>query len=242
MSESGLSKDIDFDGRGFAKDVEFGKDKQNKNSKSSSNDDECGTITGFISKMQEISVQESLITGNIDKNLFTLQKTLCALKNGFKLGFGTAITILLHIIFCFVFSFEFIINFFERNETVFLILKYFPAIITIIISIFIANLSRYAVGDFTAKGIKTFFLGKFIATIISGFLIILVFSYINSFLAGIHINQMFENAKYIFNQNISTLYFQIVFLILLSSLLPFLFYGFRSLFFNSNSEDDYNKY
>ena len=101
-----MAKDTGFDGRdiewhnkGYSKDVEFDKSKENrdKNVKELN----CGSPMGFISGLQEISVQENLLDGSIDKNLFTLQKTICALRNGMNLGFTSSLTIILHIVFCF---------------------------------------------------------------------------------------------------------------------------------------------
>lgn len=236
------NNDVEFDTRGFAKDIEYGKSKTNKDNNGNNLDDSCGSITGFISKIQEISVQESLLDGSIDKNLFTLQKTLCALKNGFNLGIATATTIILHILFCFIFSFEFLIDFFTGKEIPMLVFKYFPAIVTIAITIYISNLSKYAVGDFTAKAIKTFYIGKMVSTMIAGMLIFSLVVYLNIMLKDVHINQSFEYAKIVFNSNIRTFYFNTIVLILISSFLPFLFYGFRKIFFTSNEQSEYDKY
>lgn len=239
----GVNKDVEFDGRGFSKDIEFGKDKNaNKSSSTASGDETCGSIMGFISKIQEVSVQENLLDGSIDKNLFTLQKTYCAMKKGLYLGLSSSLTILLHIVFCFIFSFHEVVSLFNGKEESMLMFKYFPAIITIIITIYIANFSKYAVGDFTAKAIKTFYMGKMFATISAGIGLFILFTIISSTLGNYHINKSFEYAKQMFILDINTIYFQTIFLILLSSFLPFLFYGFRKIFFNINEQSEYDKY
>ncbi len=135
-----------------------------------------------------------------------------------------------------------LIDFFTGKEIPMLVFKYFPAIVTIAITIYISNLSKYAVGDFTAKAIKTFYIGKMVSTMIAGMLIFSLVVYLNIMLKDVHINQSFEYAKIVFNSNIRTFYFNTIVLILISSFLPFLFYGFRKIFFTSNEQSDYDKY
>jgi hypothetical protein len=108
-----MSRDTGFDGRdiewhnkGFNKDIDFDKSKESRD-KNITKEPNCGSPMGFISSLQEISVQENLLDGSIDKNLFTLQKTICALRNGMNLGFTSSLTIILHIVFCYIFSFEY---------------------------------------------------------------------------------------------------------------------------------------
>lgn len=240
---AGTNKDVEFDGRGFSKDIEFDKEKNlNKSTNNNNSDEACGTVMGFISKIQEVSVQEALLDGSIDKNLFTLQKTYCALKKGFYLGLSTSITILMHIIFCFFFSFYEVLSFFEGKEESMLVFKYFPALVTIIVTIYIANFSKYAVGDFTAKAIKTFYIGKMFSTISAGLLLFMILSFINANINSFHLSRSFEYAKQMFISDINAIYFETIFLVLLSSFLPFLFYGFRKIFFNTDEQSEYEKY
>ena len=113
--DTGLdARDIEWNNKGYGKDIEFYKNKD-RNNQSSQNGINCNSVMGFISSLQEISVQENLLDGDIDKNLFTLQKTVCAIKNGMSLGFSSSITIILHIIFCFFFSFQYANNLFKET-------------------------------------------------------------------------------------------------------------------------------
>lgn len=242
-----MSKDTGFDGRdiewhnkGFEKDIDYGKTRDSFNQSPLGLD--CSTVIGFISSLQEISVQESLLEDSIDKNLFTLQKTYCALKNGMKLGFSSSTTILIHILFCYVFSYEFLIDFFKDNELIGLFIKYIPAIITIGVTIYISNLSKYAVGDYTARALKVFYLGKMFSTVIVGFVIFISFMYLEFLLNEISFNSTMTYAKNIFFNSINSIYYITIILILISSLLPFLYYGFRKILFSTSEKSKYDRY
>ncbi len=243
-----MSRDTGFDGRdiewhnkGFNKDIDFDKSKESRD-KNITKEPNCGSPMGFISSLQEISVQENLLDGSIDKNLFTLQKTICALRNGMNLGFTSSLTIILHIVFCYIFSFEYIITLFKSNEIMGLFIKYSPAIITIAITVYISNLSKYAVGDYTARALKTFYIGKMTSTVIVGFVTFLSFIYLEVLLNKISFNNSMIYAKNMFYVNINTIYYITIMLILISSFLPFLFYGFRKFLFNSSEKFKYDEY
>jgi len=240
--DTGLdARDIEWNNKGYGKDIEFYKNKD-RNNQSSQNGINCNSVMGFISSLQEISVQENLLDGDIDKNLFTLQKTVCAIKNGMSLGFSSSITIILHIIFCYLFSFEYAINLFKENEAIGLFIKYLPAIVTIAITIYISNLSKFAVGDYTSRALKTFFIGKMTSTVAVGFVIFISFIYLEYFLNKISFNSTMLYAKNMFYSDINTIYYITIILILISSFLPFLFYGFRKLLFSSSQKSKYDEY
>lgn len=234
------SRDIEWHNKGYSKDIDFDKSKENRDK--NVKEINCGSPMGFISSLQEISVQENLLEGSIDKNLFTLQKTICALKNGMSLGFTSSLTIILHILFCYIFSFEYLINLFKNNEIMGLFIKYLPAIITITITIYISNLSKYAVGDYTARALKTFYIGKMTSTVIVGFVIFISFMYLEFLLNKISFHTSMVYAKNIFYSHIHTIYYITIILILISSFLPFLFYGFRKFLFNSSEKFKYDEY
>jgi len=234
-------RDIEWHNKGYTKDVDFGNNRANP-SQTSQGTINCSSVMGFISSLQEISVQENLLETSIDKNLFTLQKTICALKNGLSLGFASSFTIILHILFCYMFSYEIFISFFKNNEIVALCFKYSPALVTIAITIYISNLSKYAVGDYTARALKTFFIGKMVSTVIVGFVIFISFIYLDVLLSKVSFNNTMLYAKYIFHRDISTTYYITIVLILISSFLPFLFYGFRKILFSSSEKTKYDEY
>jgi len=234
------ARDIEWNNKGYNKDVEWDKSKNQPNALQKEN--MCGSIMGFISGLQEISVQENLLDNSIDKNLFTLSKTVCALKVGMSLGIASSITILFHILFCYLFSFEFMINFFANNQLVGMVVKYLPAIITIAVTIYISNLSKYAVGDYTAKALKTFFMGKLTSTFGVGFVIFALFVYLEKLLSYISFNSATIYAKNMFYSDINTIYYTTIMLILISSFLPFLFYGLRKILFSSNEKTKYDEY
>ncbi|MCT7910266.1 hypothetical protein N5912_00345 [Arcobacter lacus] len=243
-----MAKDTGFDGRdiewhnkGYGRDIDFDKSNENSN-KNVVKEINCGSPMGFISSLQEISVQEKLLEGSIDKNLFTIQKTVCAIKNGLSLGFVSSITILFHILFCYLFSYKFVINSFKNNEILGLFIEYLPALITIAVTVYISNLSKYAVGDYTARALKTFYIGKMTSTMAVGFVIFISFIYLEPLLNKISFNTSMIYAKQLFFRDIRTIYYSTITLILMSSFLPFLFYGLRKILFNSSEKSKYDEY
>ena len=236
------ARDLEWNSKGFGKDIEYESKRTNQSKANGVQESSCGNVMGFVSSLQEISVQENLLDDSIDKNLFTLHKTFCALKVGMNLGFASSVTIILHILFCYLFSYHFVIDFFKNNQILGMFLKYMPAIVTIAVSIYIANLSKYAVGDYTARAIKTFFIGKMTSTVVVGFFIFVSFVYLEALLLKISFNNSMLYAKYMFYQNITATYYITVVLILISSFLPFLFYGLRKLLFSSNEKTKYDEY
>lgn len=245
MSDTRLdNRDIEFN-KGFNKDIDwdkngFNNDKRNQNV--SHQGINCGSVMGFISSLQEISVQENLLVGNLDKNLFTLQKTICGIKNGMSLGTLTSITIILHVIFCYVFSYKQVIDTFQDNIFLEVIIKYLPAIATVMITIYISNLSKYAVGDYTARALKTFYTGKLVSTMVIGFLIFVSFVYIEVLLSKISYYPSMQYAMHVFMSDIKSIFFETIMLVLISAFLPFLFYGFRKILFSSSQKSEYEKY
>lgn len=236
------SRDIAWDNKGYARDIDFNKSDQNNNSSLSKETNICGSVMGYISSLQEISVQEKLLQNSIDKNLFTIQKTLCGLKNGASLGLVSSITIVLQIIFCYIFSYEIIIDMFKDKYSLGLFIKYLPAIITVVVTIYISNLSKYAIGDYTSSALKTFYVGKMVATVLVSFVIFFSFYYLEFILDKTTFNEATTYAKNIFLHNIETTFYVTTILILLASFLPFLFYGFRKILFNSSQKFKYEKY
>lgn len=237
--DNNFERDIEWHNKGFGKDFDFVK---NPNNGMIQNSLQCNSVMNFISSLQEISVQENLIENSIDKNLFTLSKTFCALKNGMNLGFSTSITIVFHIIFCYIFSYKIVINFFYNNEILGMFIKYLPALITIIVTIYISNLSKYAVGDYTARALKTFYIGKMFSTVIVGIIIFVSFVYLDYILGKISFNNHMLQAKAEFFNNINIIHYTTIILILISSFLPFLFYGFRKILFTSSEKSKYEEY
>jgi hypothetical protein len=70
-----MSRDTGFDGRdiewhnkGFNKDIDFDKSKESRD-KNITKEPNCGSPMGFISSLQEISVQENLLDGS-NRGLF----------------------------------------------------------------------------------------------------------------------------------------------------------------------------
>lgn len=234
------ARDIEWNSKGYGKDIEFGKEKLDQNS--SQGNINCNSVMGFISSLQEISVQENLLESSIDKNLFTLQKTVCALKVGMNLGFTSSLLIVVQLLFYYWFSFEFMINLVNDNIALGLFIKYIPTIIIVSLTIYIAYLSKYAVGDYTAKALKTFFIGKMTSTFAIGFVIFVSFVYLRYLLDKISFNSTMIYAKNMFYSDINTIYYVTVILILISSFLPFLFYGFRKILFSTSEKAKYDKY
>src|SRR5574344_1183315 len=84
---------------------------------------------------------------DFDKSKESRDKNITKEPNcGSPMGFISSLTIILHIVFCYIFSFEYIMNLFKNNEIMGLFIKYLPAIVTIAITVYISNLSKYAVG------------------------------------------------------------------------------------------------
>jgi hypothetical protein len=99
-----------------------------------------------------------------------------------------------------------------------------------------------AVGDYTARALKTFYIGKMTSTVIVGFVTFISFIYLEVLLNKISFNNSMIYAKNIFYININTIYYITIMLILISSFLPFLFYGFRKFLFNSSEKFKYDEY
>ncbi|MCT7633309.1 hypothetical protein [Aliarcobacter butzleri] len=94
----------------------------------------------------------------------------------------------------------------------------------------------------TARALKTFYIGKMTSTMAVGFVIFISFIYLEPLLNKISFNTSMVYAKQLFFRDIRTIYYSTITLILMSSFLPFLFYGLRKILFNSSEKSKYDEY
>lgn len=213
------------------------------------------TVIEFISEIERISEIEAKSESKLEKGLFTTKEVLNGFMNGFKVGILTNIFIFLHILVFALLSFSFVTNFLKFEPAPFFLLKYLFAVLIIVTTIFIASLSRLAVGAYTNKAIITFFSGKFISSFASGILILFLLSFLEAvildnfnsilhFLSSYTQNSLEivdSDLKY-FISSFPALYFETIVLVLISSFLPFMFFGLRKYFFSTNRISDYENY
>ena len=233
-----------YTGGGYGRDIDLQKSDANGNRKgnSSSSDgtENCGSFIDFISKIQEISVQESKLESGLDKDLFTLQKTICALWSGFKLGLSSMILILLYIIVelvLYVDTIEKSIN----NDGVLFFIRMLPVFLTVGITLYITTISRFAVGSYTNTAIKTFFAGKLVSTLIVGVLFINLLYYLKPLLLSSNIS-LFHSIGLEYSENFNSVLTVTFLLVSISAFAPFFIYGFRKIFFSIDRTDEYEKY
>lgn len=209
----------------------------------------------FISEIERISEIESKSEEKLDAGLFTTKEVLNGFRNGFKVGIIANILIFLHIFIFILLSFSVVTDFLSFEPAPFFLLKYIFAILTIIVTVFIASLSRLAVGSYTNKAIITFFGGKFLSSFMSGILLIFLLGYLRAIVSD-HSTAIAEflnkfaktplteanSEVYYFVNSFPSLYYETIMLVLASSFLPYIFFWLRKYFFKSNRISDYKSY
>lgn len=235
-----------YSGNGYGRDIDLQKSdvgNNNNNKGSSSQSDgtsKCGSFIDFISQIQEISVQESRLENGLDKDLFTLQKTICALWSGFKLGLSSMILILLYIIVELVLYIDAVEKSIDNNGVLFFI-KMLPVFLTVGITLYITTISRFAVGNYTNTAIKTFFAGKLVSTLIVGVLFINLLYYLKPLLLSSNIS-LLHSIGLEYSENFNSVLTVTFLLVSISAFAPFFIYGFRKIFFSIDRTDEYEKY
>lgn len=234
--------DSGYSGNGYAKDIDLQKsDKNSKSSSSQKDSNGCGGFISFISQIQEMSVQESKLENGLDKELFTLQKTICALWTGFKLGLSTMILIFLYIMVEFAFCFDYIKDYFGNNDIAIYFLKFLPTLATVGITLYLTTISRFAVGNYTNTAIKTFFAGKLLSTMMLGVIFIKFLYIFKDYLSETKYYLLFEagiNFKADFNSVLTVTFL----LVCISAFAPFFIYAFRKTFFSIDRTKEYENY
>ncbi|MDX9814713.1 MAG: hypothetical protein RBS91_08665 [Sulfurimonadaceae bacterium] len=243
MADDGFGRgEVQWQQQKWAKDLEWDKNKSAEQGARPSGSESCGTVLGFISTIQEISVQEALLTEKLDKTLFTLSKTLCAFKNGLSIGISTSFLIIGHVLMIYLFSFSYISSKFETNPFLGFAIEHLFVALVLFVTIYISYLSKFAVGEYTAKAIKSFFMGKLSSTMGIGFVVYLSFLYIEPFLAKANLNPTMAMAREVFIDKLPVTFYITVFLLVFSAFLPFAIYSLRSVLFKDDHVEKYKNY
>lgn len=212
------------------------------------------TLIEFLSDVQRMSVMEAVSEDDFDKDLFTIKESLYGFNHGFKLGIYANIFLFIHLIIAFLFSFDNIINSFQSKILQYFI-YYIPAFVIIISTLYISTLSKLAVGEYTNKAIKTFFMGKFLGSLIVGIIVLVTTSYLFDlasanleYILTLNISyfgygsQDLYKALIVFLSHKNIIYFELSILLFTSTILPFTIYGLRKYFFSINNQSAYEEY
>lgn len=215
------------------KDIQFGNNNSNPNEK------KYNSIISYISSIQEISVQEKNLDNMLDKNLFTLQRSLQGFFCGIKVGFIKLFLLLLMYVCQIMVCLEIYRNSFLNTSLLKMIIIYFPIVLVISFIFYISQIGKYAVGNFTNKAIKIFYLGDFFINIVFGVFILYCYDNILQYSKIIFIND--ETLLMILKLSLK-MYFLNFLIIFIAIFFPILFYILRKIFFTENKINEYDRY
>jgi len=233
--------------------ADFNTQNQNRNNTNQINNKKQ-TLIEFISDVQRMSSMEAKSDEDFDTDLFTIKESLHGFSHGIKLGIYLNIFLFIHLITVFIFSFEKISNSFD-SKFLQLFIYYLPSIIIVASTLYVATLSRLAVGAYTNKAIITLFIGKLLGSLVVGIIVLVTTSYLfslcNSELVNVANLQIeywgysltdLYNALTVFLNQKKVIYFELSILLFISITLPFMIYGLRKYFFNIDNQEAYEKY
>lgn len=241
-STTGYSSDVDWNTIGKNGAGNSGANNTESNSNSTVNQLD---FFGFLSHLQILSVQESLATNKPSENIVTIGKFM----NGIRLGFSAGVWMSLLMFFyaiCFIYftaSVPRLDGFIDKIIVNFWIIPIAGA------SMWMGYFSRYVTGAMTHKLVSSLFIGKMIASLLAGGLVVYLMSEFKEllktqrdlFIGDGYLSILKLDIDFIL-KSYPQLYSMLVIQIIVASFLAFVMLQFRHFFISGDMKEQYKEY